>query len=143
MRPYRILLTAVPYVVILIALAVGRLWWWFGVAAVATALIWTSTLILAVHAHRRRRSGRPLTGREVPAFLERNWWQLAAVMTVLGGGAFFPVIRREAWWVLPLYALALFVTFSVVFRLVGRSIGKYEKEFQRFTSRGRDTPERF
>ena len=135
MRVYRVLLSALPYAVILIALAAARLWWWFGVAAVATVAVWGGTLLFALRARERSASGRPITGPEVGRFFEQKAWLLAIVLTVIGVAAFYPGLRTEAWWVVPLYAATLFVIFGVAFRFSGRWGRRYEEEVERFSKR--------
>lgn len=136
-RPYRVVLAVVPYLVVLVALAVAGQWWWFGVATVATVATYGASIALALRANRRAKGGKPLTGKEFGAWVERWAWLIALVLALLGTAAFFPSFRRQAWWTLPLYTILLFIVFWGAARQSGRWSKRYEEEFERFTGRGR------
>lgn len=141
MRILRLLLAFLPYLVVLGALAAGGLWYAFGIVAVVT-LMMSAGILLAVRALRAdARRGRPLAATEWADRLARIWWAFGLVSAALATAAFFPFLRQEALWVMPLYVVAIFLVTGTAVRLSAIWVRRYEQEFERFTRR-RDPPQR-
>jgi hypothetical protein len=113
--------------------------------AVLTAFIYAATFLLARRVRRRLTpAGRPQKPKRgtIPvavsaAFLKKWWWAIALGGAGFATAGFFPDLREAGPWAILGYAATMFVAIGLGVRLGVKLMIWYEREFQRFTRRGR------
>lgn len=134
---FRILLAFVPYLVVLAALAAAGFWYAFWIVA-GVSLAITIGAILMARMQRRTLGQRVdrMTGRQRVELIANRWWLIGLGTAMVATAAFLPGLSQQAWWVIPVYAVAVFVVVGFTVRIAAVWVGKYEEEIERFTGRG-------